>query len=533
MSRRLAALVCGIFALPALVSTPLLAEAAPVDATRTGAAAPAQKRSLSTTPRIARPATTTPTAAPVKKAVFSSRVVAGSADVTDGSKRTWTRRPAGLGSWKSGTTPTTTDIAGTKDDVLYRKTAPGVRWYRVNVPAKATYKVRLLMQENYFSRPGQRVFDVRAEGRAVRSNIDIAKAVGKNAAYDVTFSVPVVDGRLDIDFVGKVDHAIVSAVEVVSTGPVALPAAPRPKVAISPNSFYLTDISSAPLATNSKAASKHLLAQVTNNWGGVAAFNAYRYNNSFYEVGPKQPKVRVNFYDCQRKGHTPGGLFTGAKHFVDVPIPADAVPATGTDKQLTIYDRTADKLWDFWVTEKQANGSWRACWGGRIDDVSTNQGIFPGAFGATATGLAMTPGVISLEEFRRGRIDHAMYLAIIEPARWPNFSWPANRTDGHSTDPNALAEGQRIRVDPELDLTTIPMTPVARMVAEAAQKYGFVVTDRAGAVAVVTESGNAEKARTGKNPWDGMLAGPDYQALQGFPWEHIQVLPKNYGKPTK
>ena len=50
---------------------------------------------------------------------------------------------------------------------------------------------------------------------------------------------------------------------------------------------------------------------------------------------------------------------------------------------------------------------------------------------------------------------------------------------------------------------------------------------------VVTESGNAEKARTGVNPWDGMLAGPDYQAMQGFPWEHIQVLPKDYGKPRR
>lgn len=547
MSRRLAALTCGVLALPVFVSTAALAEAAPrVASASVSAKAPtpkkkpapkkkpvAKKSVAKKKPAAKKPASKKPVAKKVVKAaparsVFTSRVVAAAGPVKSASGATWSRRPATLGSWKTGRI--TGDVARTADDNLYRTTAPGVKWYRLGVPAPATYRVRLLLAENYFDRAGQRVFDVSAEGRRVAEDIDIVKAVGKNAAYDVTFTVPVRDGLLDLEFTAKADLPIVSGVEVTSTVPVAPMPAPRPKVALSPGSFYYTDISKAPLAANSAAASAHLLAQVENHWGGVAALNAYRYNNSFYEVPRNQKKTRVAFYDCQKKGYTPSELFSGPKYFEDVPIPADAVPATGTDKQVTIYDRAADKLWEFWVTEKQAGGTWRACWGGRIDRVSQNQGIFPAPYGATASGLAMTPGVISIDEFRRGRIDHAMYLAIIEPAKWSNFSWPANRTDGHSTDPNALMEGQRVRLDPKLDLSTIPMTPVARMIAEAAQKYGFVVTDRAGAVAVVTESGNAEKARTGVNPWDRLLAGPDYQAMQGFPWASMQVLPKDYGK---
>ncbi|WP_312722092.1 malectin domain-containing carbohydrate-binding protein [Mobilicoccus sp.] len=457
--------------------------------------------------------------------------MAGPRDVTDSAGRTWTRRPAGLGSWQTGGAPVGVDVTRTRDDDVYRATAPGVRWYRLDVPAKADYRVRLLLAEDFHSEPGRRVFDVRAEGRVVARSVDIAKMVGKNAAYDVRFTVPVRDGRLDLEFVAQQGNPVVSGVEVVSTTPVAPLAPLAPKVTLAGDSFYHTDISKAPLAPNSAQASAHLLAQVQNHWGGVAAFNAYRFNNSFYEVPADQKKVRVAFSDCQRKGYTPSGLFDGPKYFVDVPIPDDAVPAAGSDKQLTIYDRSADKLWDFWIAEKAASG-WKACWGGRIDNVSKNQGIFPAPYGATASGLAMTPGVISIDEFRRGRIDHAMYLAIIEPAAWARFSWPANRTDGHSSDPNALMEGQRLRLDPTLDLSRISMTPVARMIAEAAQTYGFIVTDRAGAVAVVTESGSAEKARTGTHPWDGLLAGPDYKAMEGFPWGHMQVLPKDYGKPT-
>lgn len=534
MSSRLAALTCVLILLPLLAGEAVGAEAAPSAKAPTGVnTAEPGSRVSAVSRRGGRPptpvATTTPTPTDATAQLFASRVVAGSADVTDSAGRRWSGRTAGWGSWSS---TSVSSLRGTNDAALYRDTAPGMRWYRLDTPAPAQYTVRLLFTEPYFSSGGQRVFDVKAEGKIVATGVDIARKVGKNAAYDLMFTVPVSDGRLDLDFVGTVDQPILSGVEVVSTTRVAALAPVAPKVALSPDSFFFKDVRSAPLAANSAQAAAHLQAQVMNNWGGVAAFNAYRYNNSFYEVGATTPKVNVAFYDCQNKGYTPYGLFDGPAHFVDVPIPANAVAATGTDKQLTIYDRAADKLWDFWVTERMPDGALRACWGGRIDGVSSSQGIFTAPFGATASGLAMTPGAIGIEEFRRGRIDHAMHLAVIDPVRWDTFSWPANRSDGGSTDPNAVMEGQRLRLDPTLDLSTLVMTPVARMVAVAAQKYGFVVADRSGAVTVITESGNKEKATTGVDPWDTLLPGPDYDAMRGFPWDRIQVLPKDFGRPA-
>lgn len=511
MSHRLAAIVCGLVSVTALTA-PLTASASMQTANK-----PVPR------PKVA--------AAPSH---FEARMTASSAPVTDTAGRVWEPRSVLFGSWKRSSSLVGTDIRGTADDALYERVAYDVRFVRQRVPAPGSYRVRLLFAENYWTKAGQRVFDVRAEGKVVAQGVDIAKAVGKGAAYDVSFPVVVRDGRLDLDFVAQVDKASLAAFEIVSSAPIATQRTPttQPLVPVSADSFYYQDISAAPLAANSERSAAHLARQVRDNWGGVAAFNSHQYNASVVRATPTTPKVRVNFRDCQRKGYLPDGLFNGPGYFLNVPIPGNAVPASGTDKELTVYEPATDRVWEFWQTGKDAAGGWSACWGGRIDKVSTNPGIFPRPFGVSASGLLMAPGVISMDEFERGRIDHAMYLAVIEPAKWDRISWPANRSDGHSSDPDALAEGQRLRLDPSLDVSTLGLTPVGELVARAAQKYGFIVADTAGAVAVATESGNTIAAATKVNPWNELLAGPSYEALRGFPWDKVQVLPINYGKPT-
>jgi hypothetical protein len=277
---------------------------------------------------------------------------------------------------------------------------------------------------------------------------------------------------------------------------------------------------------------QNLTSQVTNYWGGVAAFNVTQYNVAFYTVPADQPLVDVKWDDCQRKGYLPTGLYGVDGQFVGVPIPSDALPSTGTDKALTIYQPSTDKMWDFWLTSKQADG-WHACWGGRMDGVSTAPGWFKTPFGTSASGLAHAGGQIGIREAEAGSIDHALSLQLIKVATSSVVSWPAQRSDG--TEPmsdSAIPEGTRFRLDPSIDVASLKLHPLAAMVARAAQKYGFIVTDRSGAVAVITESGNAVKTRTGTNPWTRMLGGTEsYNVMRGFPWHKMQALPKDYGKP--
>lgn len=313
------------------------------------------------------------------------------------------------------------------------------------------------------------------------------------------------------------------------TRPAPTPAA-GPLLRFSPSSFFYDDISKAPLDPNSGAIAANVARQVADHWGGVAAFNAHAWNTTYYRVDAKTPRVNVKWSNCLGFTWTPDGLFTGDKVFMDVPIPKNATAAVGSDASMTIYDPATDTAWEFWQMGKDASGSWRSCQGGRINNVSTAMGQFPLGFGVSATGLSLGGGAISAAEAKAGRIEHAMYLAVMEARYFDQCSWPAVRSDGYTKDPTTPLEGQRLRLDPTVNVDALNMSPFAKAVARAAQKYGFIVSDKGGAVALIGEDGQSLKATTGADPWRDILGGEDYEALRGFPWHRIQALPKDYGK---
>jgi hypothetical protein len=178
---------------------------------------------------------------------------------------------------------------------------------------------------------------------------------------------------------------------------------------------------------------------------------------------------------------------------------------------------------------RRVDGAWHARWGGRLKDISRSPGYYTGAerhWGTSATSLPLLGGLITLDDVRRGRIDHALGMAIPE-ARSKWFTWPAQRTDGKKDDPNAIPEGARFRLDPTLDLSRLKLYPLTRMIAEAAQRYGIVVRDQSG---VVTFAGE-DPTPTGTNPWsgpNGAFSGQSpYTLMQQFPWQHLQALRTN------
>ncbi|MDO5699036.1 MAG: malectin domain-containing carbohydrate-binding protein [Dermatophilus congolensis] len=482
--------------------------------------------------------TTTPTPTPTPTdtapaAGWAVRYTAQHRTVRDQAGNTWAPRPVGWGSWKGTAISASTDIKNTEDDALFREAAWGTRWFDQAVPHPGTYRVRLLMVEDYFTKPGQRVFGVRAEGATIADKVDIVAAAGRHTAHEIAFDVEVNDGRLNLDFPIIKDLGILSAIEITTAQPAAKPVTQHGRaMLLAPNSVWTQDISKAPVAPNSAAVVANLARTVNDRYGAVAAFNANEYNTAHNVVVPGLPRVKVGFHNCQNKRTIDSGVYSGEAHFVDVPVPADAVAAAGTDGQMSIYDPASDQLWEFWQMRRTASG-WEACWGGRIDKVSQSNGFFPGWFGSSATGASTSAGMVTLDDVRHGEINHAMSLAVVDAQAWPNWSWPAQRTDGNVKDPNVIREGQRLRLDPSLNLDTIDMTPMARLVAEAAQKHGFIVTDRAGAVSVIGEAGTIEAKKTGVNPWTRLLGGESYEAMQGFPWHKLQALPVDYGKPTQ
>lgn len=278
--------------------------------------------------------------------------------------------------------------------------------------------------------------------------------------------------------------------------------------------FAPTSIWNAALPADAKVdpASRALVAELERQVEEFGPFiNSVRFSTPVYTVPAGQPKVRVDLNqdvpDLQRAIEA-------------VPIPQGARPAEGTQRHMVVWQPSKDTMWEFWKAERRQDG-WHAEYGGRMSPVSSNPGHFtdPPIWGATATSLPLLGGLIRTDELRRGRIDHALALALPE-VRAGVFSLPAQRTDGQVDSPKAIPHGARFRLDPDLDLAELGLPPVTRMIAEAAQRHGIVVRDKSGSVSFY-----AEQPQAGGDPYPELFGGMSAsQLLRRFPWERLEAL---------
>jgi hypothetical protein len=297
-----------------------------------------------------------------------------------------------------------------------------------------------------------------------------------------------------------------------------------------PSSFWYTPIPNiVALHPNSSGFVSDFIRQ-KNTYYGTVSLNTFKYASPVYYADLSLRKVKVTQWDCQNKGALDASL---AEQWADVPIPSYAKPADGTDAEMTIYQASTDTLWEFWKT-KQVNGQWQACWGGRIKNASLSDGVFNTYYGTTATSLPFIGGQITAEELQRGEIKHAIGIALVETERANVLSWPAHRSDGLNPNnlPNRIPEGLRFRLDPKVNVDVLNMHPVGKIIAKAAQKYGFVVWDKAGAITLRAQNPYSYTVFSKPNPYEALYAGsPSYKILENFPWDRLQFLPMDYGKP--
>jgi len=297
-----------------------------------------------------------------------------------------------------------------------------------------------------------------------------------------------------------------------------------------PDSFWYQPIpKDAPLHTNSVNYVAEFRRQIKAYYGTVS-INTASYACPVYVAGPDVKPVTITEWDAQKKGYKDKRL---EAEWQAVPIPDYAAQADGTDAEMCIYQPSTDSLWEFWLTRK-VDGKWQACWGGGMRNVSKNPGIWENRHGTTATSLPFIGGQLTPEELRRGVIEHVMGIALVDCEHFNVISWPATRSDGYNPkkEPNRIPEGLRFRLDPAVEVEALNLSPVGKMIARAAQKYGFVVWDKAGAITLRADNPKAFTQRGEKDPYPEIFGGkPAWSILQGMPWERLQFLPMNYGKP--
>ncbi len=297
-----------------------------------------------------------------------------------------------------------------------------------------------------------------------------------------------------------------------------------------PSSFWYTPIpASVTLHANTAGFQADFLRQKQLYYGTVN-INTYSYASPVYIAADNAPTSAVVYSNCQHKFSPETAL---AAQWTAVPIPPYALPSDGSDAEMTIYQPSTNTLWEFWVS-RNVSGQWQACWGGKMSNTNTGDGRWTAPYGATATGLPFLGGQVTAEELARGEIHHAIGISLVEVEAAGIVSWPATRSDGVNPTllPNRIPEGLRFRLDPSINVDALALSSAGKVIAKAAQKYGFVVWDKAGALSIRVQNPKSYTALGQVDPYVALFGGkPSYAVLNGFPWERLQFLPMDYGKP--
>lgn len=257
------------------------------------------------------------------------------------------------------------------------------------------------------------------------------------------------------------------------------------------------------------------------------------YTPGVFLADSSDPVARFDWVNCMNWPSQVGdqGLLGS---LAGVRVPREAVPADGSDAELTVYDVETRQYTDLWNVRKAADGTFRACWGGTIKDAAQSNGVFSGPYGATASGLPFMGGLIMPSELRAGQINHVVGIALPVSTINAKVSSPATRTDGRATGTDTISEGQLLRLPANLDLRSLKLSPTAMTIARAAQQYGLVVWDQGPNITFRAQNPNSlgsnpYPALMGGNPWT--LMGDTRSGTQGFPFHKLKVLPMNYAKP--
>lgn len=248
-------------------------------------------------------------------------------------------------------------------------------------------------------------------------------------------------------------------------------------------------------------------------------FNTYQYSVPIWVADAGEATITVT--------DTNDGFMTS--RWGAVPWPPNATGAAGSDAHCVIWQPSTDTLWEFF----KAGGTYpniTATHGGKMTTMMSDDGVYPSPYGATATGLSVAAGIVSLIEADQILVNssyvipHALGMSIcvidsfhVAPATRHDASPPL----GGAT---AIPEGRRFRLpatyNPDVSIPNAP--PLTKALARAARDYGIVVRDRAGNVVLYGEDAKTRAY----NPWNSTLYGGKggYDVIDSFPWSSLQVL---------
>jgi len=154
------------------------------------------------------------------------------------------------------------------------------------------------------------------------------------------------------------------------------------------------------------------------------------------------------------------------------PIPDAPLVEGGSDRHLLAVDRDTCRLYELYAVRQTAGGAWRAGSGAQWD-LRSNALRPAGWTSADAAGLPILPGLVRYDEVASGAILHA--LRFTAPVTRQAYIYPARHLASSQTSTSLPPMGLRLRLKADADLSGL--SPAARTIAVALQRYGMILAD--------------------------------------------------------
>jgi hypothetical protein len=196
---------------------------------------------------------------------------------------------------------------------------------------------------------------------------------------------------------------------------------------------------------------------------------------------------------------------------------------------MTVYDVDKGLVYAFRHASFSSN-TWSSC-GGTAYYLNSNglDGILAESdeirnFGHR--GVPPSTYAVRYDEVSQGAIDHVLKIAVHHTA--DEYVFPMTGHENGSTNPYAPPEGTRIRIKPSVDLSRLGLSPGARVVATALQKYGAVIGDQSGGQINLKVENTVAEGRG--QLWSGVL---ETESLSSINLDMYEVIQLGYGSgPT-
>lgn len=209
-------------------------------------------------------------------------------------------------------------------------------------------------------------------------------------------------------------------------------------------------------------------------------------------------------------------------------IPKGAKPATGSDGEMMIWDNNKGYVVGLHAAVYDStNDTWSA--NGADVYYTASNGLnksLPESNDSRNVGHRGYPSAIAqvrYDEIQAGAVNHVLKVALDETGECHYYPGSGNESGKGGN----ICEGQILRIKPSVDLSQRNLTPAARIIATAMQKYGVVVGDTGGNnMALKLE--NISYTHPDLS-WSSV--GLTNSSLSAIKWDDFEAIAPNYHRP--